>query len=552
MKKLMLLALSLFLIFSCGEKPGSESETISKLKQEIVELNKVISSLKQENDALKQKAEGTVLKVGLDADPVSLDPQVQLSGGMLQMSHWMFDPLVRWTQDLTFEPRLATKWERTDELTMRFYLRKGVKFHSGNTFTAKDVKWSFDRMRKSVDFKGLLEPFDGCYIVDDYTVDVKTKKPYALLLNMATYFFAMDSEFYTGTDANGQPKDAILKVGESFALNNESGTGAFVVTKREHNILLEMERFAGYWDTKSPGNVDKFILTPIKENATRVAALLSGDVDFISPVPPQDFKRIGSDDKVKLVTISGGRIITFQMNQDRVEAFKNPKVRQAIAYAVNNAGIVEKIMKGTASVAGQQGPRGYAGYKESLKPRFDIDKALALMKEAGYEKGFEITMMAPNNRYVNDAKIAEATAQMLGKINIKVNLKTMPKAQYWPEFDNRAADMMMIGWHSDTEDSGNFSEFLTMCFNKETGYGQYNSGAYCNPRIDELTIGAQSQTDLTKRAAMLQEIEQILYDEAAFIPFHWQNHSYGAKRNIQVKPIINAMNFPYFGDIVVD
>ncbi len=552
MKKLMLLALSLFLIFSCGEKPGNDSETISKLKQEIVELNKVISSLKQENDALKQKSEGTVLKVGLDADPVSLDPQVQLSGGMLQMSHWMFDPLVRWTQELTFEPRLATKWERTDELTMRFYLRKNVKFHSGNTFTAKDVKWSFDRMRKSVDFKGLLGPFEGCYIVDDYTVDIKTKKPYALLLNMATYFFAMDSEFYTGTDANGQPKDTILKVGESFALNNESGTGAFVVTKREHNIVLEMERFADYWDTKSPGNVDKLVLTPIKENATRVAALLSGDVDFISPVPPQDFKRIGSDGKVKLVTISGGRIITFQMNQDRVEAFKNPKVRQAMAYAINNAGIVEKIMKGTATLAAQQGPRGYAGYKESLKPRFDIDKALALMKEAGYEKGFEITMMAPNNRYVNDAKIAEAAAQMLGKINIKVNLKTMPKAQYWPEYDNRAADMMMIGWHADTEDSGNFSEFMAMCYDKETGYGQYNSGAYCNAKVDELVLGAQSETDLDKRAAMLQEVEQILYDEAAFIPFHWQNHSYGAKRNIQVKPIINAMNFPYFGDIVVD
>ncbi len=492
------------------------------------------------------------LKVGLDADPVSLDPQVQLSGGMLQLSHWVFDPLVRWTQELTFEPRLATNWERTDDLTMRFHLRKGVKFHSGNPFTAKDVKWSFDRMRKSVDFKGLLEPFDGCYVVDDYTVDVKTKKPYALLLNMSTYFFAMDSKFYTGTDANGQPKDMILKVGDSFALNHASGTGPFFVSKREHNIVLEMDRNKDYWDTKSPGNVTKFILSPIKENATRVAALLSGDVDFISPVPPQDFKRVNSDSQTKLVTISGGRIITFQMNQKRVEAFKDARVRQAIAYAVNNAGIVKKIMKGTATVAGQQGPKGCAGYKESLKPRFDMAKAKALLKEAGYANGFEITMMAPNNRYVNDAKIAEATAQMLGKIGIKVNLKTMPKAQYWPEFDNRAADMMMIGWHSDTEDSGNFSEFLTMCPNAETGYGQYNGGNYCNAKIDELTIDAQSETDLVKRGAMLQEIEQILYDEAAFIPFHWQNHSYGAKKNLQVKPIINAMNFPYFGDLVVD
>ncbi len=496
-------------------------------------------------------ASAKTLKVGLDADPVSLDPQVQLSGGMLQLSHWVFDPLVRWTPEMTIEPRLATKWERIDDLTMRFYLRKGVKFHSGNMFTAKDVKFSFDRMRKSADFKGLLEPFDGCYIVDDYTVDIKTQKPYALLLNMATYFFPMDSKFYTGTDANGQPKDMILKVGESFALNNESGTGPFVVTKREQNIVLELDRFKDYWDTNSPGNVSKFILTPIKEDATRVAALLSGDIDFINPVTPQNYKQLERNNKVDLVMINGGRIITFQMNQNRQPIFKDRRVRQAIVHAVNNAGIVKKIMKDKVSVAAQQGPDGYAGYKTSLKPRYDLGVAKNLMKMAGYENGFEITMMAPNNRYVNDAKIAEATAQMLGKIGIKVNLKTMPKAQYWNEFDARAADMMMIGWHSDTEDSGNFSEFLMMCENKDTGYGQYNSG-FCNPRVDELTIAAQSETDLGKRSAMLQEVEQILYDDAAFVPFHWQNHAYGAKKNLKIKPILNSMNFPYFGDLVIE
>jgi len=490
------------------------------------------------------------LKVGLDADPVTPDPQVQLSGGMLQLSHWVFDPLVRWTQEMTFEPRLATKWKRLDDLTIRFYLRKGVKFHSGNSFSAKDVKWSFERMGKSADFKGLLEPFEGCFIVDDYTVDIKTKKPYPLVLNMATYFFAMDSEFYTGTDKNGQPKDMLLKIGESFALNNASGTGPFIVTKREHNVVLEMKRNTNYWDTKSRGNVTKFILTPIKENATRVAALLSGDVDFISPLPPQDFNRIEKDKKLKLVLINGGRIITFQMNQNRKPELANKKVRQVIVHAVNNAGIVKKIMKDKATLAAQQGPEGYQGYKASLKARYNLRKAKALMKEAGYANGFEITMMAPNNRYVNDAKIAEATAQMLGKIGIKVNLKTMPKAQYWNEFDARAADMMMIGWHSDTEDSGNFSEFLMMCENKETGYGQYNSG-YCNAKVDELVIAAQSETDVKKRAKILQEVEQILYDDAAFVPFHWQNHAYGAKKNLMIKPILNSMNFPYFGDLVV-
>jgi peptide/nickel transport system substrate-binding protein len=491
------------------------------------------------------------LKLALDADPVSLDPHVQLSGGMLQYSHWVFDPLVRWTQDMKFEPRLATKWERIDDLTMRFYLRKGVKFHSGNDFTAKDVKFTVERLKKSVDFKGLFEPFEGVKIVDDYTVDIVTKKPYALLLNMATYIFPMDMDFYTGTDDTGQPKDAIVKVGPSFALLNESGTGPFKVTYREQGVKTVFTRFADYWDKKSPGNVDEIVLTPIKEDATRVAALLSGDVDFISPVPPQDFKRIESDPKVNLFTYPGGRIITFQLNQKRRPEFRDVRVRQAIVYAINNEGIVEKIMRGTATAAGQQSPKGYAGYNPALKPRYDLNKARALMKEAGYPDGFTCTMIAPNNRYVNDEKIAEAAVSMLAKINITVNLKTMPKAQYWDEFDAQVADIQMIGWHSDTEDSGNFTEFLAMCPNKETGYGQYNSGNYCNPKVDELTLAAQTETNLKKRAEILQEIEKILYDDAAFVPFHWQNHSYGAKKGIEAGPIINTMNFPYFGDLVI-
>jgi peptide/nickel transport system substrate-binding protein len=495
-------------------------------------------------------ASQTVLRVAFDADPVSLDPHEQLSGGMLQYSHLVFDPLVRWTQQMTFEPRLAEKWEQVNPTTMRFFLRKGVKFHSGNMLTAADVKWTIDRLKTSPDFKGLFEPFVGAEVVDEHTVDLISKKPYGLTLNMATYIFPMDSKFYTGTDENGQPKDRIDKTAPTFAKLNESGTGAFTVTKRDQGVVMEFTRFADYWDTNT-GNVEKLVLTPIKTEATRVAALLSGEADVIAPVPPQDFKRIRGNESTKLVTLNGGRIITFQMNQERVEAFKNPKVRQAVVYAVNNTAIVDTIMKGFATPGGQQGPKGYQGYKEELAPRFDLEKAKQLMKEAGYENGFEISMMAPNNRYVNDEKIAQAVASMLAKINIKVNLKTLPKAQYWDEFDARAADMMMIGWHSDTEDSGNFSEYLTMTPDKETGYGQYNSGNYSNARVDELTIAAQSETDLEKRRAMLQEIEQILYDEAAFVPLHWQHLSWGAANNVELEKVVNSMNFPYFGDIIV-
>jgi len=487
----------------------------------------------------------------MDADPVSLDPHSQLSGGMLQYSHLVFDPLVRWTQDMNFEPRLAKNWERLNDTTMRFYLREGVKFHSGNEFTSEDVVWTLDRLKRSPDFKGLFEPFKGAKAVDKYTVDIITKKPYPLLLNMATYIFPMDKDFYSGVDEKGKPKDAVVKVGASFANSHESGTGKYKVTYREQGVKLVLEATGYYWDKNSPGNVDKIVLTPIKKDATRVAALLSGDVDFIMPVPPQDYARLERTKGVKLVTMAGSRIITFQMNQERKEELKNTKVRQAIVHAINNPGIAKILMKGKATAAGQQSPEGFLGHVPELKPRYDLQKAKKLMKEAGYKDGFELSMIAPNNRYVNDEKIAEAVVSMLGKINIKVNLTTMPKAQYWSEFDKQVADMQMIGWHPDTEDSANYFEFLLMCPSKETGYGQYNSGNYCNPKVDKLILASQSETDKQKRAKMLKEAARIVYNDAAYVPLHWQHLSWAGKDNLQIKPIVNVMNFPYFSDLVI-
>ena len=496
-------------------------------------------------------AENTV-RVAYDADPVSLDPHEQLSGGTLQLSHMVFDPLVRWTQDLQFEARLAESWEQIDDTTMRFKLKSGVKFHSGNMLTANDVDWTFDRLKQSDDFKGIFAQFTDVEVIDDMTFDLKTSAPYPLVLHTATYIFPMDSAFYTGETDDGKDKSEIVKHGDSFASRNVSGTGPYVVSEREQGVKVVFDRFADYWDTESKGNVDKIVLTPIKEDPTRVAALLSGDVDFIAPVPPTDLQRVADADGVDLITMPGTRIITFQMNQERVEAFKDARVRKAIDYAVNNAGIVDRIMRGFGTVGGQASPAGYLGYDEALAPRFDVEMAKSLMADAGYADGFSITMMAPNNRYVNDDKIAQAVASMLAQINIKVDLQTMPKAQYWPAFDERAADMMMIGWPADTEDSANFHQFLTACPDEATGNGQYNSGNYCNEEADALMIATNTETDQAKRGEMLKKLEGILYEEAAFIPLHWQNLAWGSKSGMNSGEIVNALNFPYFGDLVVE
>lgn len=497
------------------------------------------------------QAENT-LRMAYDADPVSLDIHEQLSGGILQLSHMTHDPLVRWNDSLEFDPRLATDWEQVNDTTMRMSLREGVEFHSGNVFSADDVVWTIERLQRSPDFRAIFSPIENVTAVDDHTVEITTKKPYPLLLNLATYIFPMDSVFYSGEAENGDPKDKIVKNGNSFASRNVSGTGPYTVTDRQQGVRTRFERNPNYWDTDSPGNVDNIILSPISENATRVAALLSGDVDFIAPVPPNDLERVRKSDNVQLVTMSGTRIIFFHMNQDRVEAFQDPRVRQAFAYAVNQEGIADRLMKGFATPAAQFSPEGYAGHVEGLEPRYDLERAQTLMAEAGYADGFDITMMAPNNRYVNDAQIAQAVAAMLARINVNVDLSTLPKAQYWGEFDNRAADMMLIGWHSDTEDSANFHEYLTACVDLDTGAGQYNAGNYCNPALDALVAEANVEVDLAERAAMLQEVEQTLYDEAAILPLHWQDLAWASANHVDIEPVLNVMNFPYLGDLVMD
>lgn len=497
-------------------------------------------------------ANANSLRIAYDADPVSLDPYEQLSGGSMQQAHLLYDPLLRWTTDHQLEGRLAPSWQRLDNFTVRFNLRHDVKFVGGNPMTALDVKWSLQRAQTSPDFKAIFQPISHARVIDTHTIDLITEKPYALLENLATQLFVMDSLFYQGFDEQNKAKDAIEKHGHSYASEHASGTGPFIVTKRQQGIEVQLKRQLNYWDHASMGNVSLINLTPIHDNATRSAALLAGDLDLIAPVAPIDHYRINKQAGMHLFTRDGARLINLQMNQATRPELRDLRVRQAIIYAINNKGIASKIMRGFATPAGQQSPPGYLGHLPQLQPRFDLDLAQSLMSQAGYGKGFRLTMIAPNNRYVNDAKIAQAVVIMLAKINIEVDLVTMPKAQYWQKYDQGGADLMMLGWHSDTEDSANFSEFLVMCRNAESGYGRYNGGHYCNPEVDRLVSASAEQTNTLKRAQMLQQVEQILYQDAAFVPLHWQHLAWASRSGINIGQVLTVGNIPYLADLVID
>ncbi|MGY0398339.1 MAG: ABC transporter substrate-binding protein, partial [Ostreibacterium sp.] len=306
--------------------------------------------------AMAVSAQAADITVAYDADPVSLDPMEQLSAGTLRMAHLVFDPLVRTNSKLEYVPRLAESWQQISPTITRFRLRPNVKFHSGNPMTADDVIWSFNRLKRSTDFKGIFTPYKEMQKVDDLTVDLVANKPYPLVLANATYIFVMDSKFYTGKTSDGKDKSAIAKNIGSFASTHESGTGVFKVKSRQQGVKLELSKNTDYWGPS--GNIDNLTWVPIKENATRLAALLSGDVDMIMPVAPTDLQRVEENKNTGLLTLPSDRIITIQLNEKVVPQFKDVRVRQAVAYAVNNAGIRKKIMRGFATAAGQNSPTG--------------------------------------------------------------------------------------------------------------------------------------------------------------------------------------------------
>ncbi len=492
------------------------------------------------------------ITIAYKADPVSMDPTEQLSGSTLQMANLVYDPLVRWDIDLNIEGRLAECWEEISPTVLRFHLRKGVRFHNGDAMTADDVVFTFDRLKKSSDYKGLYEPFEKMRKVDEHTVDLIMKKPYPLALAAMNYLFVMDSKYFSGKDDDGNDKARIGKASATFATIHENGSGPFVLDSREQGVKSRYRRFPGYW--AETGNVDVLDYVTIKEDATRVSAVLSGDVDWIYQVPPNDVERVKKAPELRFYSLPSDRIITFQMNQEVVPEFRDKRVRLAVIYAVDNAGIVEKVMRGDSTVAAQLSPPGYNGYNPELEPRHDLDKARRLMREAGVEQGFTITMLAPNNRYVNDEKIAYAVAAMLAKINIEVKLTTIPQARFWAEYPQCKVGMAMIGWASDTWDSANYSEYLTMTKNAKTGLGQYNCGGYSNPELDRLLGEARTERDTEKRDALLKKISRIEYEEALFVPLYYQNLNWLYHKSFRNFPqIVNTRaHLPYWGDLVVE
>lgn len=476
-------------------------------------------------------------------DPQTLDPHAVNSAPVLGFLNNVYEGLVRRGKDMTIQPALATAWEPIDGgKGWRFTLRQGVTFQDGSTFDAEDVLFSYERASgEAADTRSWFAPVTSVEIVDAYTVDILTNAPNPIFPDSIANWMIMDKGWAEANGAAAPNKDD-----GNFATLNANGTGAFQVTVREPGLRTVLEPFAGWWDD-AEHNITRAEFTPIQNPATAVAALLSGDVDFINPVPIQDAARLDANPDVNVIQGIEARVIMLGFGHELdtlkytsaagdANPFQDVRVRQAVAHAINVPAILQTIMRGSAEPASQLVSPAMRGYATELsdRPAYDVDAAKALLAEAGYPDGISFGLKCSNNRYLNDEAVCQAIVSMLARAGITAELDAMPVQNYWPELRADNYDMYLLGWSPGTFDAEHPVRFLAATPNEEKKLGSWNFGGYSNARIDELLPLIQSEIDDTKRQAMLDETAQILQDEAAYVPLYVQPLVWGTRSNVEM------------------
>jgi len=493
------------------------------------------------------------VRIANQGDALSMDPHSLNESLQLSVTGNVYEPLVGRNKDLSLTPMLATSWKQTSPTVWRFELRKGVQFHDGTPFTADDVVFSLARTQvEGSDMKSYTNDFKEVRKIDSHTVEIETKTPFPILPDVLSLVYIM-SKKWCETNQATVPVDRRKGV-ENTASFKANGTGPFRVRERQPNVRTVFTRNGSYWG-KIEGNVTEVVFTPIGNDATRVAALLSGEVDVMEPVPVQDIDRVNSSANTRAITGPELRTIFLGMDQKRDELqfsnvkgknpFKDKRVRQAFFQAIDIEGIKKTVMRDAARPTALMIGPGINGWSEAQDKRlpYDVEAAKKLMAEAGYPNGFEVAMNCPNDRYVNDAHICQAVAANLARINVKINLQAETKGTYFPKVLRRDTSFYMLGWTPATYDAHNAMNAIMRCVD-DKGAGQFNLGAYCNPKVDELTLKVQAETDKNKRNAYIKEAFDLHAADVGHIPLHQQALAWGV--NKKVKLVQLADNFMYF------
>ncbi|MDO5290535.1 MAG: ABC transporter substrate-binding protein [Pseudomonadota bacterium] len=498
------------------------------------------------------------LRVATQGDALSMDPHSLAEAVQLSFTGNVYEPLVTRDQHLKLMPALATQWKLTAPTVWRFTLRQGVKFHDGTPFTADDVLFSIRRAQgDGSDMRTQVASIKEVRKIDAHTVELHTHTPNPILPDLITTVYMMSQAW---AKANGADKPVDRRKGlENAASFKANGTGPYRLRERQPGVRTVLARHTDYWG-QVDGNVTEVRFEPIGNDATRVAALVSGQVDMIDPVPLQDTPRLQARQDVKLLQMPESRIIFLGFDQRRdqltqsslkgANPFKDKRVRQAFYQAIDVDTIAKQIMRGAAKPAALMVAPGIRGYSAALDKRlpYNPEAAKKLLAEAGYPQGFDITLTCPNDRYLNDAEVCQAAVGYLNRVGIKARLHAEPKALYFPRALKRELSFFMAGWSPAGYDAHN-ALFALMNTPGEGGQGQWNLGAYSNPKVDELTRAAQPELDEAKRTAMLQEALHLHQQDVGHIPLFQPNLIWGLRANVSAYQ--RADNFMFFKWVTV-
>ncbi|MEK9617273.1 MAG: ABC transporter substrate-binding protein [Deltaproteobacteria bacterium] len=494
-------------------------------------------------------AEAKTFRYATTGDVLGLDPHANNEGPTNTMKGNLYGRLLHRKADLSLEPDLATKWEKLDATTWRFSLRQGVKFHNGNDFNADDVLFSYKRQtQESSDMSFALATVKEIRKVDDYTIDIITKGPDPILLLNMPIFYIVDKEWI---EANNAFEVVRASGSTNFANVNTNGTGPFKLVEWVQDTRLVLEPNENYWNKDGvEHNITRAVFTPISNDATRVAALLSGEIDLMYPVPLQDVNRLENDPNASALQGPELRTIFLGFDQWRDESldmpgsgknpFKDKRVRQAFYQAININAIKRVVMRNAATPTGLMIAPGINGFQEDMNDRaaYDPDAAKKLLAEAGYPDGFPVTFDCPNDRYVNDEEICTAVIPMLERVGIKVTPNFQTKSKHFNKIgkaENNNTSFFMLGWTPGSYDALN--PLMQLMSTGKSGHGDWNCGQYNHPRVAELTEMIKTEMDESKRNAMIREAFQIHKDDFGHITLHQQALAWGV-RSDTVKSVI--------------
>lgn len=500
------------------------------------------------------------LRFASSGDAVSMDPYIRNEVFTYSFLGNVYEGLVRRNPDLTIAPELAESWEMISPTQWRFHLRQGVSFHDGSPFTADDVIFSADRVRAGdSDFKNRLSGVTEVVKVDDFTVDFITAEPNPILHFTWPNWYMMSK---TWAEANGVADASRASDVENFATLHANGTGPFKLMTREPGIRTTLEANDAWWNAADKsGNVESVTYTPLPNDATRVAALLSGQMDMVYPIPVQDIPRLEAAPNVNVIAGPEVRTMYLTMNQwkdtlpgSAVEGdnpFKDQRVREAVYRAIDIDLINQRIMRGQATAAALMVAPGVNGFTDEIERyAYDPEKSKALLAEAGYPDGFKLTFQCSNDMYLNDEAICLAISSMLARVGIEADTNVQARAQYLEAVlsPNMDFGLAMLGTTPASLDSHIALFSLHMCPRlsedspiwaagdiKSLVAGTSNYAGYCNPEVDALSKQILSETDEAKRDELIKQAWTITTDDVAYIPLMQSWSAWATAANVTLE-----------------